>query len=123
MKLIGIIGKSGSGKTTFANMLKRDEKTAIINLDQVTVNFKSKIGKSKIKSYTNQMGEKRIAYTQRATKLLGILKNNKLIDGLYIKMLRIPQNKGIIKQIEDLKRKGFETVIVERKYTCSFTII
>ena len=40
MKLIGIMGKSGSWKTTLSRMLQKDDSIGVIHLDEIT-NMKS----------------------------------------------------------------------------------
>lgn len=113
MKLIGIIGKSGSGKTTLSNMLQRDNSTAIINLDEITVGFKSKINRKGTKSSTNKMGEEQLIHSGIVLNLADKLKNNRFIDNIYIGILGIFQNIGITREIKRFKKEGKSTIIID----------
>lgn len=118
MKLIGIIGKSGSGKTTLANMLKKDESIAIIHLDKVTNtnSIAKRIPKRFTSNYTNSIGEQGLTFNSNIMKLLYKIKENKILDKIYLKILKIPREKNIEKQIKKYEAEGKKCVIIERCY-------
>lgn len=118
MKLIGIIGKSGSGKTTLSNMLQKDESIAIIHLDKVTSAnpIAKRIPKRLTTNYTNNLGEKGMTFNSNIMKLLYKIKDNKVLDKIYLKILKIPRERTIEKQIKKYKAEGKKCVIIERIY-------
>lgn len=118
MKLIGIIGKSGSGKTTLANMLQKDENITIIHLDKVTSAnpIAKRIPKKFTSNYTNSMGEQGLTFSSNIMKLLYKIKENKILDKIYLKVLKIPRERTIEKQIKKYEAEGKKCVIIERIY-------
>lgn len=122
MKLIGIIGKSGSGKTTLSRMLKKDNSIELIHLDEVTnVNSITKrMPKSIAKSHIDNMGEQGIELNGKIMKLLYRIKRNKILDKIYLSILKIPREISIKKQIKKYQNEGKKCVVIERKHI-SFT--
>jgi adenylate kinase family enzyme len=118
MKLIGIIGKSGSGKTTLARMLQRNEKTVIIHLDRVTSTnaFTKRIPKTMAHNYTNNIGENGIILSSDIMKFIYKIKNNKILDIIYLNILKLPRDVNIKKQIKKCEEEGKSCVIIERCY-------
>lgn len=118
MKKIGIVGKSGAGKTTFSKMLQRNDKIAIINIDEVKKSF-SVI----TKEYENNMGEKIVVPKSKGiTDLLDILRKSEMFNKLFIKILGFFEEKKVRKLIDKYKEEDFDCVIIERwkirKFTC-----
>lgn len=118
MKLIGIVGKSGAGKTTFARMLKRDQNIGIINLDEVS-NFrkiKEKMPRSMVEQdvYINNLGEEYIAFSSKMLGFLYKIKNDKFLSKMYRHIVDSIINIGIRREIEKNNRNGKNVIIVER---------
>jgi len=122
MKLIGIIGKSGSGKTTLSRMLKKDDRTAIIHLDKITStnSITKRMPKTMAKNYSNNIGEQGITFNDRIMRLLYRIKRNKVLDKVYLSVLKIPREISIKKQIKRYKNEGKKCIIIER-YHIGFT--
>ena len=79
MKLIGITGKAGSGKTTFSNMLAVYPNIEVIHIDDILNKIKLKYFRLLMKK--NHNGKK----TKVDSKLKLLLYKNKLLFTLFMK--------------------------------------
>ncbi len=119
MKKIGIIGKSGAGKTTFSKMLQRNDKIAIINIDEIKKKFSVAV-----KEYENDMGEKVYApKNEEILDLLDFLRRNKFLNKTYINILRFFEEKNVKKLINKYESENFNCVIIERRKIREFFCI
>ena len=121
MKLIGVKGKSGSGKTTFARMLKKDDTIGIINLDQVSdmKMIKEKMPKSIVEKevYTNNLGEEYTAFSKRIVTLIDKVKKNKFLSEIYYYLADSVRNFGVRREIKRNVKQGKDFIIIERGCT------
>ena len=113
MKLIGVMGNSGSGKTTFTEYLETKQSVGVIHVDSITSDIKKKYfrpflqGKDKniTESTKNnpkvKMGAKAIFYKNKFTFNLLMNIRNKLIG------------KELEKQIQDLKKSGKKIIVID----------
>lgn len=118
MKLIGIVGKSGAGKTTFARMLKRDENTGMINLDEISNirKIKEKMPSSMVEQevYTNNLGEEYIAFSGKMLGVLDKIRNDQFLGKMYCLVVDAIRSREIKRKIEKNDKDGKNIIIIER---------
>ena len=113
MKLIGVMGNSGSGKTTFTEYLETKPSVGVIHVDAITSDVKKKFfrpflqpkEKNNTESTKNnpkvRMGAKAIFYKNKFTFNLLMKLRNKLIG------------KELERQIEEYKRDGKKLIVID----------
>ena len=118
MKIIGIVGKSGSGKTSLSRMLKRNDDIGLIKLDDVSNirRIKGKMPKGMIEkeTYTNAIGEEFLLFSKEMAKILNKVKSNKFLWKLYYLLIDFLKNAGIRKEVNKNISEGRNTIIIER---------
>jgi len=107
VKLIGVTGKTGAGKTTFSNMLANKEKVGVIHVDDILKEFKLKYFKLLLSKDKN--GEK----TKINYNLKTILYGNKLIFELFMRFRSKLVEDKIDKKILQLVEEGNEIIIID----------
>lgn len=113
MKLIGVMGNSGSGKTTFTEYLETKKSVGVIHVDTITSDIKKKYfrpflqGKDKNTTESTKnnpkvkMGAKAIFYKNKFTFNLLMKIRNKLIG------------KELERQISEFKKEGKKVVVID----------
>lgn len=113
MRLIGVMGNSGSGKTTFTEYLETKHSVGVIHVDSITSDIKKKYfrlflqrkDKNTTESTKNnpkvKMAAKAIFYKNRLTFNLLMKIRNKLIG------------KELEREIEEFKRDGKKIVVID----------
>lgn len=113
MKLIGVMGNSGSGKTTFTEYLETKQSVGVIHVDSITSDIKKKYfrpflqGKDKNTTESTKnnpkvkMGAKAVFYKNKFAFNLLMKIRNKLIE------------KELERQIEEFKRDGKKVVVID----------
>lgn len=126
MKLIGIVGKSGAGKTTLSKMLQKNDSIGVIHLDEVISmrEIKEKMPKSIVDKdlYANADGEKFMVLDKRVRKIKDRMLKNKLFNKLYFGILHLPKEILIKKAVNQKMQEGKETIIVEGSILGDFKI-
>ena len=107
MKLIGVTGKSGSGKTTFSDMLAENPNIDVIHIDDILYDIKLKYFKLIMKE--NKDGEK----IKVDSKLKTFIYKNKIIFNLFMKFRAKLIEKPLEKEIQRLKSQGIENIVIE----------
>lgn len=107
MKLIGVTGKSGAGKTTFSDMLGEKDSIEVIHVDDILREFKLKYFKPLLNQDKN--GEK----TKINSNLKTIIYGNKLIFELFMRFRAKLVEKAIDEEIQRLIQEGNETIIID----------
>lgn len=107
MKLIGITGKSGAGKTTLANIFAKNKNVGVIHVDELMEKVKEK-KLSKIMD-KNEDGTP-LSIKKNIRK---ILYGNKHIFLMYIKCKGLFLNKKIKRQIRQYEEQGKKAVVIE----------
>lgn len=107
MKLIGITGKSGAGKTTFSNYLAKDEKIGVIHVDDILKEIKLKYFKHVMKE--DKQGEK----VKVDSKLKTFIYKNPVIFPLFMKFRARLVEKPLKAKIEEMKLSQKEMVLID----------
>lgn len=107
MKLIGVTGKSGAGKTTFSDMLAENSNIGVIHIDDILKEFKLKYFKPFLSQDKN--GEK----TKINSNLKKMLYSNKFIFDLFMRFRAKLIEKTIDKEINRLVQEGNDTIIID----------
>lgn len=107
MKLIGVTGKSGAGKTTFSNMLAEKDNIGVIHVDDVLKQIKMKYFSVIMSKDKN--GEK----AKVNSKLKTILYKNKILFNLFMKFRAKLVEKSVDSEIHKLLMDGKDTIIID----------
>lgn len=113
MKIIGITGKGGTGKTTFSNMLIKDNKSEIIHMDYILDEIKSSKLISPMTQKAVYIENKNQEHRIINEKLSNKIYKTKFILDIYLKIRKKIINSILNNKINELKNKGIETIIVE----------
>lgn len=116
MKLIGITGKSGAGKTTFSNLLGKHHDVGVIHVDDLMDEFKEK----NLSSMMDNDGEGKPTVTKKT--LRKILYSNKYIFLSYIKVKSYILDKKIERRIKEYEEEGKNIVVIESVHLKYFKI-
>lgn len=108
MKIIGVTGKSGAGKTTFASFLGERKNVGVIHIDNIMNNIKEEKFKSQIKGRT-----KSNAPILLSSKVRMFLSSYKIPFKIYMAIKRKMMKSKIENQIKEFKREGKDAVIIE----------
>lgn len=107
MKLIGVTGKSGAGKTTFSNMLAEKPNIGVIHIDDILREFKLKYFKLFLSEDKN--GEK----TKVDSNLKTMIYSNKFIFDLFMKFRAKLIENALNEEISRLVQEGNDTIIID----------
>ena len=107
MKLIGVTGKSGAGKTTFSNMLSEKSNIGVIHIDEILTEIKLKYFKLFMKN--NNKGEK----TKVNSKLKIFIYKNKAIFNIFMNIRAGLIKKSLNERIEKMQSEGKEYVLID----------
>ena len=107
MKLIGVTGKSGSGKTTFSNMLAEKDNIGVIHIDDLL--RKIKMQYFSLIMTKDKNGEK----AKVNSKLKTILYKNRLLFNLFMKFRAKLVEKSVDNEIHELLIEGKDIIIID----------
>ena len=107
MRLVGITGKAGAGKTTFSNILANKNNIGVIHVDDIVKKMKSKYFSMFMKKDKN--GKR----TKINSKLKKILYGNKILFNLLMKLRAEFVEPYLLEEIERLKSEGKETILID----------
>ena len=110
MKLIGVTGKSGAGKTTFSNILAEKNNIGVIHVDDI-------IKKIKLK-YLSFLATKEIDVENKRInpKLKIFIFKNKFFFNMYMRFRAKMIEKFLDLEIQKFKNEGKEFVIIDDIY-------
>lgn len=113
MKLIGILGSSGSGKTTFTEYLEKKPSVGVVHVDLITADIKKKYFKSFLQSKDKNTTENTIVSPKIKTGVRTLFYKNKFAFNLFINIRNKLIEKQMENQIREFKNKGKKLVIIE----------
>ena len=111
MKLIGIMGNSGSGKTTFTEYLETKESVGVIHIDSLTCNIKKKYFKLFLQPKEKNSTENDNPRVKREVK--AAFYKNKYAFNLLMNVRNKLMEKELEKQIQDLKKAGKKVIVID----------
>lgn len=107
MKLMGITGKSGAGKTTFSNILAQNEDVGVTHIDDLLREIKLKYFKSLMQN--SNKGEK----TKVNSGLKMLIYKNRIVFNLFMKFRAKLLKKRIDSKIQELQDRGKKVIIID----------
>ena len=107
MKLIGVTGRAGSGKTTFSDMLAENSKIGVIHIDDILREIKLKYFKLIMKE--DSKGEK----VKVDSNLKTMLYSNKILFNMFMRFRAKLIEKPLISEISKLEKSGKKTIIID----------
>ena len=110
MKLIGITGKAGAGKTTISNIMAQNYNVGVIHVDDVLKEVKLKY--LKLFMDKDNKGEK----TKVNGKIKMFLFRNKIMFNLIMKFRNLLVTKYIENEIQKLQDKGKDIILIDDIY-------
>lgn len=113
MRLIGITGKSGAGKTTLSEMLAMNKDTQVIHMDYILDSFKEKRIFSNITKRVNVQQDKDDVRRIMNPRLSDFLLDSKFIGKIYSTIRSAVVNRILDNKIEDAEKSGVKTLIIE----------
>ena len=107
MKLVGITGKAGSGKTTFSNMLSENSQISVIHIDDILKEIKLKYFKLFMKR--NSQGEK----TKVDSGLKAVLYKDKILFNIFMRFRAKLIEKPLMSEIQALQELGNKIILID----------
>ena len=114
MKVIGVTGRSGSGKSTFSDYLGKKKNVGIIHVDDLVGIAKNKYFKAftiKGKYHNDPSGEKKNPVLN--SKIKTMVYKNKYLFNLLMFVRSSLVRKPILDKIEEFKKDGKELVLID----------
>ncbi len=113
MKLIGVMGNSGSGKTTFTEYLETKPSVGVVHVDLITADIKKKYFKPFLQSREKNCTESTYINPKVKPEVKAFFHKNKFAFNCLMAIRNKLIGKELEKQIEDYKRQGKRVVVVE----------
>lgn len=113
MKLIGVMGNSGSGKTTFTEYLGTKSSVGVIHIDSITSEIKKKYFRPFLQGKEKNTTESTKNNPKVKTGAKAIFYKNKLMFLLLMKIRNKLIGKELERQIEELKRDGKSLIVID----------
>lgn len=107
MKLVGITGKAGAGKTTFSDMLAEKGNIGVIHIDDILRKIKLKY--FKILMDKDKQGEK----AKVNSKMKTIIYKNKILFDIFMKFRAKLVEKPLKKEINQLENMGKKIILID----------
>lgn len=113
MKIIGIMGNGGSGKTTFSNALSEKSSVGIIHVDDLVGEAKKKYFKLFLKSNEKHESESSSDNPKLKSGAKEFFYKNKFAFNFLMKIRSLLVSPEIEKKLEEFKKEGKELVIID----------
>ena len=111
MIVIGVTGKSGAGKTTFADFLGERRNVGVIHLDDTINGVKEEKFKNQIRKRTNNNGPVLLP-----SNLHSVINNNRLFFKVFTGIKRYFLKDRIEAEMKRFKAEGKDAVVIESCY-------
>lgn len=133
MKLIGVMGNGGSGKTTFTNHLEKRRNVGVIHVDDLVCEVKKKYFKMFLQAKENNTTENTQANPKLKSGAKKFFYRNKLAFNFLMKVRSKLIEKDLNKKIEDYERNGKDLIVIDdwalsthkklyKKLNCIYTV-
>lgn len=113
MKLIGVMGNGGSGKTTFTSHLEKRENIGVIHIDDLVGEVKKKYFKMFLQPKENNTTENTQANPKLKSGAKKFFYRNRLAFNFLMKLRSKLIEKDLGKKIEDFERNGKDLVVID----------
>lgn len=113
MKLIGVTGNSGAGKSTFSSMLGEHEDVGVIYVDNIVGNLKKKYFGLVLQPKENNTTEQTKASPKIKTGVKKFFYSNRVIFGIFKRFRSMLVQKGINEQISEYRKQGKKMVVID----------
>ncbi len=113
MKLIGIMGNAGSGKTTFTEHLDKRKNVGVIHVDNLVGNIKRKYFKLFLQKKENNTTPTTKANPKLKSRWKNLFYKNKFLFKILMTLRSKLVEKELNKQIEEFKRDGKKVIAID----------
>lgn len=118
MKLIGITGRSGAGKTTLSRMIEeKDKDISVIHIDEIShMNELKKRLPGKLvdeDTNTNEIGESFLTLSKPVRDIKSIFLKSKVINTIYRNMKKVIREIDVNKRISSARKENKKAVVIE----------
>lgn len=123
MRLIGITGKSGAGKTTLSEMLVVNKDTQVIHMDYILESIKQKRMFNSITRNVKLQQNSDDMHRIMNPKLSDFLFDSKVIGKIYSIARKRLINRVLNNRIEEAEKQGTKTLIIEGSEIQSLNVL
>lgn len=113
MKLIGVMGNGGSGKTTFTGHLEKRNNVGVIHVDDLVGEVKKKYFKIFLQSKENNTTESTQSNPKLKSGAKKIFYRNKFAFKFLMKLRSKLIEKNLNKKIEEFNNEGKDLVVID----------
>lgn len=113
MKLIGVMGNGGSGKTTFTGHLEKRANIGVIHIDDLVGEVKKKYFKMFLQAKENNTTENTQANPKLKSGAKKFFYRNKLAFNFLMAVRSKLIEKDLSKKIEEFERNGKDLVVID----------
>lgn len=113
MKLIGVMGNSGSGKTTFTEYLGTKPSVGVIHVDQLTGEVKKKYFRPFLQGADKNTTEATKTNPKLRPEAKAIFYKNEIVFNMLMALRNKLISKELNKRIDDFKKQGKSLVVID----------
>ena len=113
MKLIGVTGNAGAGKTTFASCMEEKDTVGVIHVDSIIGNFKKRFLKLILQPRKRNLSKSTRENPKVRNKVRMIVYRNKIFFSCFIILRNKIIEREISRQIKEHKRDGKRVIIID----------
>lgn len=113
MKIVGVMGNTGSGKTTFTSYLEQKDNVGVIHVDDIMGKAKQKYFKMFLQPKENNTTENTIKNPKIKAGAKNFFYRNKLNFSILMFVRSKLISKELDKQIEEFRKQGKSLVVID----------